>query len=157
MVFAAEMEEAVEEEDFDLDFEGVVEGSGLAGGGVEGDGEVAGVLGGDFEGRGEAEDVGGLIFAAVGAVEALELGVGGEEDVDFALEADGGAGTVEEARESRLRDGGITWGFDGDHRSGLQKITEGQPRPLLLMVPHWLRLTGWLKRPAAKLNTKIRI
>jgi hypothetical protein len=74
----------VEEEDFDLDFEGVVEGGGLAGGGIEGDGEVAGVLRGDFEWGGKAKDVGGLVLAAVGAVEALEFGVRGEEDVNFA-------------------------------------------------------------------------
>ncbi len=106
MVQAGEMEEAVEEEDAEFGGEGVAMRGGLAGGGIEREGEVAGVLvgggeAGDGEG-GEAEDVGGLVLIAEGLVEAFEFGVGGEEDVDAASEADGGAGTVEEARQGWL-------------------------------------------------------
>ena len=64
--------------------EGMVVGGGLAGGGFEGDGEVAGVFGGEFCGRREAEDVGGFVLAAKVAVQAVEGGVGGQEDVDLA-------------------------------------------------------------------------
>ena len=119
VVFAGEVEQAVEDEDLYFGVEGVVVGGGLAGGGVDGDGEVAGVLRGYLGWRGEAEDVGGLVLAAIGAVEALEFGVGGEEDVDLAFEADGGSGAVEEARQGGLRergDGRGTWRVDGDHR-----------------------------------------
>jgi hypothetical protein len=104
VVEAGEVKQAVEEEDADLVAEGVAEGVGLADGGVEGDGEVAGVVRGELGRGGEAEDVGGLVFAAEGAVEAAELGVGGEEDFDLAGEADGGAGTVEEAGEAGFRE-----------------------------------------------------
>ncbi len=99
MVFAGEVEEAVEEEDAELVAERVVVLGGLAGGGFERDGEVAGVGGCDLRRCGEAEDVGGLVLVPKLLVEAFELGVGGEEDFDRAGEADGGAGAVEEARE----------------------------------------------------------
>jgi hypothetical protein len=109
VVEAGEVKQAVEEEDADLVAEGVAEGLGLAGGGVERDGEIAGMVGGDLERSGEAEDVGGFVFAAEGAVETTEFGVGGEENFDLAGEADSGAGAVEEAREAGFREG---W-FDG--------------------------------------------
>jgi hypothetical protein len=129
MVFAGEVEEAVEQEDFYLGGKSIIKKCGLAGGGVEGDGEVACVLLGDLGRSGEAEDVSGLVFPAVGAVEALKLGVRGEKDVDLTREADGDAGTVEEAREAGLRlrgDGRGTWRFDGDHRCGGLTSTEGR-------------------------------
>ena len=104
VVEAGEVEQAVEEQDADLDVEGVAEGGGLAGGSVERDGKVAGMDCELSRGRGEAEDVGGFVLAAVGAVEALERGVAGEEDVDLAGKAYGGAGAGEEAREAGLRE-----------------------------------------------------
>ena len=106
VVETGEMEEAVKQEDAELVGEGVAVFGGLAGGGVEGDGEIARVLMGCWQaGDGvgwEAEDVGGFVFVAEGAVEALELSVGGEEDGDGALEGNGGSGAVEEAREGWL-------------------------------------------------------
>jgi hypothetical protein len=54
VVFAGEVEEAVEEEDFCFLGKGVAIGFGLARGGFERDGEVACVLGGEGRGRGEA-------------------------------------------------------------------------------------------------------
>jgi hypothetical protein len=111
------MEQAVEEEDFDLDGEGVVVKGGLAGGGFEGDGEVSGVLIGKGRGCGEAQDIGGLVFAAEVAVESAEGGVSGEEDVDVAAEAGGEAGSAEEGSEDR--GGEAVWSgvgrLDGDH------------------------------------------
>jgi hypothetical protein len=89
VVFAGQVEEAVEDEDLYFGFERVVVSGGLAGCGVERNGEVAGVLCGYFGWCGEAEDVGGFVLATIGAVEALELGVGGEEDVYLAFEAHG--------------------------------------------------------------------
>jgi hypothetical protein len=100
VIFAGEVEEAVEDEDFDLVGERVAVGGGLPGGGFERDGEVAGVLGGEGGGRGKAEDVGRFIFAAESFVEVAEGRVVGEEDVDLAWEADCGAGAVEESRKS---------------------------------------------------------
>ena len=79
-------------------------GGGLTGGGFERDGEVARVFFCEFRGCGKAEDVGGFVFAAEGLVELAEGGVAGEEDVDFAAEADGEAGAVEEAREGGGRE-----------------------------------------------------
>ena len=75
-------------------------GGGLAGGGVERDGEVAGVLGAKFCGRGEAEDVGGFVLAAEALLRLAEVGVVGEQDVDCASHADGETGAVEEARQA---------------------------------------------------------
>jgi hypothetical protein len=97
------VQEAVEEEDFDLGGEGVAELQGLVGGDIERDGEVAGErrLAGEVEGR-EGEDVGGRVFAAEAAIELLHGGAGGEQDGDFAEEADGGAGCLDEAREVAL-------------------------------------------------------
>ncbi len=100
VIFAGEVEEAVEEQDADFVAQGVAVGGGLAGGGVKRDGEVAGVPFGEFGGRGEAEDVGGFVLAAKALVELAESGIIGEEDVDFAFEANCGAGAVEEAREA---------------------------------------------------------
>jgi hypothetical protein len=54
VVFAGEVEEAVEDENFDFVGQGVAVGGGLAGGGFERDGEVAGVFGREGGGRGEA-------------------------------------------------------------------------------------------------------
>ena len=54
VVFAGEVEEAVEDEDFDFVGERVAVGGGLAGGGFERDGEVAGVFVGELRWRGEA-------------------------------------------------------------------------------------------------------
>ena len=45
-----------------------------------------------------------LFLPAVGAVEALELGVAGEQDVDLARKADGSSGAGEEARQAGLRE-----------------------------------------------------
>jgi len=118
----------VEEEDFELGLQGVVVLGGLAGGGLERDGEVAGV-GGLLAGR-EAEDVGGLVLVAELLVEALDVCVGGEEDFDLAGQADEGAGAVEETRESGLAGGGEerTWRVDGDHRgqsAGIASVNDG--------------------------------
>ena len=99
MVFSGEVQEAVEDEDADFLAEGVAVGGGLAGGGVEGDGEVAGVMLRDLWGGGEAEDVGGLVLAAKVFVEAAEFGVGGEEELDFTGKGEERAGAVEEAGE----------------------------------------------------------
>ncbi len=90
----------------------------LMGGGKAGDG-----IGG------KTEDVGGPVLAAKGSVEALELGVRGEQDGWRRGEADEGAGAIEEARqgwpeECCLR---TTWRVDGDHR--WQSRTE-EPRLL---------------------------
>ena len=63
VVEAGEVEETVKEEDAELGGEGVAVLGGLAGGGVEGDGEVAGVRGGNLGCCREAEDVGGSVFA----------------------------------------------------------------------------------------------
>lgn len=136
MIEAGEVEEAMEQENAEFGFEWMAEAGGLAGGGVEGDGEVAGVLmrggkagdGGWERARREAEDVGRLVFAAEGTVEAFELGVGGEEDIDGAGEADGGAGAIEEAREGGLGGHGVerlgaTGEIDGDH--GLVELVGG--------------------------------
>jgi hypothetical protein len=98
---------------------GWVVGGGLTGCGVDGDGEVSCMLCGYFGGSWEAEDVGGFVLAAIGAVEALEFGVGGEEYVYFTFETDRNSGAVEEAREGGLRqrgDGRGTWRVDGNHR-----------------------------------------
>jgi hypothetical protein len=100
VVLAGEMEEAVEEKDFYFIAEGVAVGGGLAGGGVERDGEVAGVLGGECGWCGEAEDVSGFVFAAEVLVEVAEGWVVGEQDVDCSFDADGGSGAVEEAHEA---------------------------------------------------------
>jgi len=90
VVFTGQVKQTVEEEDFNFDLEGMGEVGGLAGGGVERDGEVAGVLFFERAARegvgGKAEDVGGLIFPTKGAVEALEFGVGGKENVNMAGE-----------------------------------------------------------------------
>jgi len=127
VVEAGEVEEAVEEEDAEFGFERVVEVRGLAGGGIERDGEVAGMLvSGGEAGHGlggEAEDVGGLVLATEGAIEAFELGVGGEEDVDVAPESESGAGAVKEARQRGPGGRGVfgieaTRGVDGDHFPG---------------------------------------
>ena len=100
VVFASEMEEAVEDEDFDFVLRRVGEGFGLAGGGFDGDGEVARVFLCEGCGRGEAEDVGGFVLSTEALVELAEGSAGGEEDVDCSAKADGGAGAVEEARQS---------------------------------------------------------
>jgi hypothetical protein len=101
VVKAGEVEETVEEEDSYLVAQGVAVGYGLAGGGLERDGEVAGVVVRDFSGGWETEDVGGFVFAAKRSVEASEGGVVGEQDFDFAGESDGRASTVEEAGQAR--------------------------------------------------------
>ena len=121
MVFSGQVQDAVQEQDADFVAQGVAMLGSLAGGGLERDGEVAGVLPGNLIRGGKAEDVGSFVFAAEGFVEALELGVGGEQDFDFAVETDEGTGAVEEAREAGLAEGrkcfeGTTWRFDGDHR-----------------------------------------
>ena len=113
VVEACEVEEAVEEEDAEFGLKRVTEAGGLSSGGFEGDGEVAGVLVGGGKaglGRGgEAENVGGHVFSAIGAIETLQLGIGGEQDVHGADKTDGGAGAVEEAGE-----GGLRWeGLEG--------------------------------------------
>jgi hypothetical protein len=100
VVQAGEVKQAVEDEDAELFFERVAILRGLTGGGFERDGEVAGMVLGDLGGSREAEDVGGLVLAAEGAVEALQFGVGGDEDFDLAGEIDELAGAVEKARES---------------------------------------------------------
>jgi hypothetical protein len=100
VVLAGEVEESVEEEDFYLVVESVAVGGGLAGGGIKRDGKVAGVLAGECGGRGEAEDVSGFVLAAEVLVKLAEGGVVGEQDVDCAFDADGGAGAVEEAHEA---------------------------------------------------------
>ncbi len=82
--------------------------SGLTCGGVERDGEVARVLRCDFGWGGEAEDVGGLVLVAELLVQALDGRVGGEQDLDFAAEAEEGAGAIEEARQ-----GGFVGGKEG--------------------------------------------
>jgi len=123
VVFTGQVKQTVEEEDFNFDMEGMGEMGGLAGGGVERDGEVAGVLFFERAARegvgGKAEDVGGLILSTEGAIEALEFGVGGKENVNMAGERDGGAGTVEEARQAGFIERGVGtgWRFDVDHRS----------------------------------------
>ena len=104
MIEAGEVEETVKEEDLYLFAKGVAVGGGLAGGGFERDSEVSGVgvSGLTRKGRrsGKAEDIGGFVFAAEGAIEAAEGGVVGEQNFDFAAEANGGARTVEEARQT---------------------------------------------------------
>jgi hypothetical protein len=116
VVFAGEVEEAVEDEDFYFVLRGVGKGFSLAGGGVERDGEVAGVFACEGLRRGEAKDVGWFVFAAEAAVELTDGLVGGEEDVDCSAKTDGGAGAVEEAREGRRGELGFeVGGFDGDH------------------------------------------
>jgi len=89
VVVAGEVKQAVQDEDLDLGGERVAVVAGLEAGGVDADGEVAGYFAaGDFGGR-EGEDVRGLVLAAEVAVERADCGVGGEEDADYALEADG--------------------------------------------------------------------
>lgn len=100
VVFAGEMEEAVEEEDFYFVGEGVAVRGCLAGGGVERDGEVTCVFFGELVRRREAEDVGGFIFAAKGFIELAEGGVGGEKNVYLTSETYGETGAIEEARQA---------------------------------------------------------
>jgi hypothetical protein len=100
VVHPGEVEEAVEEEDADFVGEGVAVFGGLAPSGVEGDGQVAGVAVAETFGGWEAEDVGGLIFAAIVAVEAAEGGVGGEQNFYFTFEAGGGLSFSGEAGEA---------------------------------------------------------
>jgi hypothetical protein len=100
VVLAGEVKEAVEDEDSYFVAQGVAVGGGLADGGFERDGEVAGVFGGEVCWRGEAEDVGGFVFVSEALVELAEGRVVREEDIDYAAEADGQAGAVEEARQA---------------------------------------------------------
>ena len=114
VVEAGQMEETVEEEDFDLGGDGVAICRGLAGCGFKGDGEISGVLVGEGWGCGEAEDVGGLVLAAEVAVEAAEGVVGGEKDIDVALEAGGEARSAEEGCQGSSGECGLGR-LDGDH------------------------------------------
>jgi len=89
VVVAGEVEQAVEDEDLQFAGEGVALIGGLAAGGFNADGEVAGQLFCANAFGGERENVGGFVFAAELAVEFADGGIGGEEDGDFAAEADG--------------------------------------------------------------------
>lgn len=101
MVVAGEVEEAVENENFEFGDEGMI----LFGGLTVRDGKTDGEIAGDFvfelwvsECR-ERKNVGGFVVAAEAAIECALIGIGGEEDVDFAAEADDGLGLGEEASQ----------------------------------------------------------
>jgi hypothetical protein len=71
----------------------------LTEGGGDADGQVAGdLLGADAFG-GKGEHVRCLVLVAKLTIEAADGGVGGELHGDFALEANGGLGILEEARQ----------------------------------------------------------
>jgi hypothetical protein len=118
VVFTGEVEETVEDEDFYFVAESVAVGVGLTRGSIKGDGEIAHVFFCKGGGGREAEDVGGFVFAAEGFVEVAKGLVVGEEDVDFAAEADGEASAVEEAGEDgggEIACGGARRHVNGDH------------------------------------------
>jgi hypothetical protein len=104
MVFAGEVEEAMEEEDFDLLGKGVAVSGGLAGGGFQRDSEIAGVFGRECGRRGKAEDVRGFVLSAEGLVKVAEGRVIGEQDINCASHANCDAGAVEESRQGRRGD-----------------------------------------------------
>jgi hypothetical protein len=114
VVEAGQVEETVEEEDFDLGGDGVAICRGLAGCGFEGDGEISGVLVGEGWRCGETKDVGRLVLATEVSVEAAEGVIGGEKDIDVALEACGEARSAEEGCQGSSGEGGLGR-LDGDH------------------------------------------
>jgi hypothetical protein len=93
MVVAEEVEEAVEEEDGDLLFDGVAGSGGLFEGAGDADGHFAEGAGGVRSG--ETEDVGGSVFAEEIAIQLAKVAVGGQQGGegcaggDFGLEAKG--------------------------------------------------------------------
>jgi hypothetical protein len=105
VVVSGEVEEAVEDEDFQFAGEGVALIGSLAAGGIDADGDVSRDFFGCIQslvfGR-EGEDVSGFVDAAELAVEFLDGLICGEEDVDLAAEMDGGLGFGKEADEGWL-------------------------------------------------------
>ena len=109
VVVSGQMEQAVEDEDFDFYGERMALFRGLALGGGDTDGEIAG----NFLGAGctcvgrEREHVRGLVFAAKAAVETADCGVGGEQDGDLSAEPDGRLRLREKAAQGA--GGGQAW------------------------------------------------
>ena len=100
MVIAGEMEEAVEDEDFDFGGERVALLDGLAERGRNGDGQVAGdFFGADAIGW-KGEHIGGFVLVAKLEIEAANGWVGGEQNGDLAPETDGGLRFGEETGKS---------------------------------------------------------
>jgi hypothetical protein len=125
MIVSGKVEEAVEDEDFDLGRDGVAVIAGLLAGGVDADGQIAGDFAARYVGGGKGEDVRRLVLVAEVAIEGLDLAVGCEKDADCAPEADGGLGFAEECAKSA--DGGqacIALGFAG-FRRGWTRFGEG--------------------------------
>jgi len=93
VVVAEEVEEAVEEQDGDLLFDGVAEGIGLIEGAGDADGHFAKAAGRVRGGK--TEDVGGGVLAEEVAIQLAQVPVGGQQGGeggaagDFDLEAEG--------------------------------------------------------------------
>ena len=93
MVVAGEVEQAVEDEDFDFRRERVALLDGLAERRGHTDGQVAcNFFGGrtaNWTLRGEGKHVSGLVLAPEAGIEFADGGIGGEQHGDIAIEPDG--------------------------------------------------------------------
>ena len=102
MVVAEEVEEAVEDQDFDFGRDVVAETGGLFEGAISGDGHFA-----ELGFAGEAEDVGGVVVLEEGEVEALEFVIVGDENGEGLAGGDFGGEAGDKGAEAGLveRDG----------------------------------------------------
>jgi hypothetical protein len=99
VIVASQVEQTMENEDLDLDSQGVALAAGLAEGGRHADGEIAGYFLENRLGGRKGEHVGGFVLTAKLAIEAADGGVGGEQDGDASAETHGVLGAAEEAAE----------------------------------------------------------
>lgn len=102
MVKAREMQQTVKQEYPNFIAQRVTVSSSLTIRSLERDGKIASVILGDFVGSKKAEDVGGLVLATEGLVQTAQGWIVSQQNVYIALEADGSAGAVEEARQAGL-------------------------------------------------------
>ncbi len=99
VIVTGEVQHSVKDQNFHFGEQVVANTAGLCSSRLEGDGDVAAFGGG--EKRGKGKHVGGLILAAELQVEALDLSVAGEQDVDLTGESGSALSLVRKAREGQ--------------------------------------------------------
>jgi len=102
MVVAAQMENSVQDKNFNF-YAGVVpESTRILGGDFGGDGDVTGKAFIGIGRGGERKHVRRLIFSAEAAVQGFHLGVRGDEHIDRTVQAGGSACAGDEANERQF-------------------------------------------------------
>jgi len=102
VIVAAQMQDAVENQDLDFFAGGVSERSRIVGGNFRRDGDVARVARLQSGQGWKRQHVGGLIFAAEATVEFLEFGIRSNQDIDVRAQSGSATGASYKAVERLL-------------------------------------------------------